>query len=125
MNSNKTKIMNQIRELSEKISDDQKVIFINRFHSIFVSYLLFGWIFVSQRQVLVFLIPTVQFQFLVNDNMCILTQLENRYLKKEEKKDSFIGVKLAEYKIELSDRNRGIMINSLIYLSFSLSYWWM
>ena len=107
------------------IDDDQKVIFINRFHSIFVSYLLFGWIFVSQRQVLVFLIPTVQFQFLVNDNMCILTQLENRYLKKEEKKDSFIGVKMKEYKIELSDKNRVIVINSLIYLSFSLSYWWM
>jgi len=117
--------MNQIRELSEKISDDQKVLLINRFHSIFASYLLLGWIFVSQRQVLVFLIPTVQFQFLVNDNMCILTQLENRYLKKEEKKDSFIGVKMKEYKIELSDKNRVIVINSLIYLSFSLSYWWM
>ena len=118
-------IMNQLRKLSEKISDDQKVLFINRFHSIFALYLLFGWIFVSQRQVLVFIIPTLQFQFLVNDNMCILTQLENRYLKEEKKEDSLIGKKLAEYKIELSDRNREIMINGPIYLSFSLSYWWM
>ena len=115
--------MNQLKELSDKISDDQKVLFINRFHSIFASYLLFGWIFVSQRQVLVFLIPTVQFQFLVNDNMCILTQLENRYLKDEKKGDSFVGKKLAEYHIELSDRKREIMINGLIYLSFCISYW--
>ena len=117
--------MNQLRKFSEKISDDQKVLFINRFHSIFSSYLLFGWIFESQRKVLVFIIPTLQFQFLVNNNMCILTQLENRYLKEEKKEDSFVGKKLAEYKIELSDRKREIMINGLIYLSFSLSYWWM
>ena len=115
--------MNQLRELSEKISDDRKVLFINRFHSIFDSYLLFGWIFESQRQVLVFIIPTLQFQFLVNDNMCILTQLENRYLKEEKKDDSFIGKKLKEYQIEMSDRKRGIMSNSLIYLSFFISYW--
>lgn len=117
-------IMNQLRKLSEKISDDQKVLLINRFHSIFASYLLFGWIFESQRKVLVFIIPTLQFQFLVNNNMCILTQLENRYLKEEKKEASFVGKKLAEYQIELSDRNREIMINGLIYLSFSLSYWW-
>ena len=115
--------MNQLRKLSEKISDDQKVLLINRFHSIFASYLLFGWIFVSQRQVLVFLIPTLQFQFLVNNNMCILTQLENRYLKDEKKDDSFIGKKLKKYQIELSDRKREVMINGLIYLSFFISYW--
>jgi len=115
--------MNQIRELSEKISDDHKVLLINRFHSIFASYLLLGWIFESQRKVLVFIIPTLQFQFLVNNNMCILTQLENRYLKEEKKEDSFVGKKLAEYHIELSDRNREIMINSLVYLSFCISYW--
>ena len=115
--------MNQLRKLSEKISDDQKVLLINRFHSIFASYLLFGWIFESQRKVLVFIIPTLQFQFLVNNNMCILTQLENRYLKDEKKDDSFIGKKLAEYQIVLSDRKREIMINGLIYLSFFISYW--
>ena len=115
--------MNQLRKFSEKISDDQKVLFINRFHSVFVSYLLFGWIFESQRKVLVFIIPTLQFQFLVNNNMCILTQLENRYLKDEKKVDSFIGKKLKEYQIEMSDRKREIMINSLIYLSFCISYW--
>ena len=117
--------MNQLRKLSEKISDDKKVLFINRFHSIFASYLLFGWIFESQRKVLVFLIPTLQFQFLVNNNMCILTQLENLYLKDEKKEDSFVGKKLKEYQIESSDRKREIMINGLIYLSFFISYWGM
>ena len=123
MNSNNSVIMNQIREFVNSISDDQKVLFINRFHGIFASYVLLGWIFVSQRQVLVFLIPTVQFQYLVNNNMCILTQLENRYLKDEKKEDSFIGKKLAEYQIELSDRKMNIMSNGLIYLSFCISYW--
>jgi hypothetical protein len=115
--------MNQLRKFFEKISDDQKVLLINRFHSIFSSYLLFGWIFESQRKVLVFIIPTLQFQFSVNNNMCILTQLENRYLKDEKKGDSFIGKKLKEYNIQLNDRKREIMINSLIYLSFFISYW--
>jgi hypothetical protein len=44
-------------------------------------------------------------------------------MKDEKKVDSFIGKKLAEYHIELSDRKREIMINSLIYLSFFISYW--
>jgi hypothetical protein len=55
--------------------------------------------------------------------MCILTQLENKYLPKENKNDSFIGKKLKEYNIELSDKTREIMINSLVYLSFCISYW--
>ena len=107
------------------LDDDQKVDLINKVHGIFAFYLLFGCLIESQRKVLVFLIPTVQFQFLVNNNMCILTQLENRYLKKEEKKDSFIGKKMKEYNIQLSDKNRELVINDLIYLSFTISYWWM
>ena len=104
--------------MDKYLSDDNKVYLINKFHSIFSSYLLFGWLIESQRKILVFIIPTIQFQFLVNNNMCILTQLENKYLPKENKNDSFIGKKLKEYNIELSDKTREIMINSLVYLSF-------
>ena len=107
------------------VDDDQNVILINRVHVAFALYLLFGYLIESQRKVLVFLIPTVQFQFLVNNNMCILTQLENKYLIKENKNDSFVGKKLKEYKIEMSDKTREAMINGFIYLSFSLSYWGM
>ena len=109
--------------MDKYLSDDNKVYLINKFHSIFSSYLLFGWLIESQRKILVFIIPTIQFQFLVNNNMCILTQLENRYLKDEKKGDSFIGKKLKEYQIEMSDRKMEIMSNSLIYLSFFISYW--
>ena len=49
---------------------------VNKFHGPVVLYLLSGWIFESQRKYLVFFIPTIQFQFLINNNMCILTQLE-------------------------------------------------
>jgi len=109
--------------MDKYLSDDNKVYLINKFHSIFASYLLFGWLIESQREILVFIIPTIQFQFLVNNNMCILTQLENKYLTKENKNDSFVGKKLKEYNIELSDNTREIMINSLVYLSFCISYW--
>ncbi len=56
-------------------------------HSSVISYLLFGWIFESQRQNLILLLPSIQFQFLVNDNNCILTQLENKFMKEEKNKD--------------------------------------
>ena len=48
-------------------------------HSSVILYLLFGWMFENQRENLLLLLPTIQFQFLINDNSCILTQLENKF----------------------------------------------
>ena len=36
---------------------------------------------------MVFFIPTVQFQWLINDNQCIFTQIEHQLLNDERKKD--------------------------------------
>ena len=55
-------------------------------HGFVIFYLLFGGIFYSQRGVLVWFLPTLQYQFLVNNNTCLLTQLEDK-LKIEEKSD--------------------------------------
>ena len=50
-------------------------VIVNNCHSFLIIYLLFGWLIESQRDILVFVLPTLQYQFLVNENQCILTQL--------------------------------------------------
>ena len=57
---------------------------VSKIHGSIILYLLGGWIFESQRKYLVFFLPTIQFQFLVNNNLCILTQLERKLLIQEK-----------------------------------------
>ena len=54
---------------------------VNKIHSSLIIYLLLGGFFPSQREFLVLFLPTLQFQFLINDNTCVLTQLENKLIK--------------------------------------------
>ena len=108
---------------------------INKIHSFVVVYILLGWIFESQRLFMVFFLPTVQFQFLVNENNCVLTQFEKKLLieeqkesKKEEEEivyDSFVGTKLKEWNIELKPKYREYLIHTAVYSSFLLSYYLM
>ena len=112
---------------------------INKVHGSIIIYLLTGWIFESQRKYLVFFLPTIQFQFLVNKNLCILTQLERKYLLQEKKEDhkkdnneeeeieydSFTDKKLKEYNIHISQGNREYLINGLVCGSFIISYYLM
>lgn len=110
---------------------------LHNFHLATVVYLLFGWILPSQRIILVFMIPSTQFQWLVNDNQCVLTQMEHLLLKNEKQiakkkndtdddeeivNDSFIGTMLKKYNIDLSERTRETMINCCVYGSFLMSY---
>ena len=102
------------------------------FHLTFVMYMLFGWVIQSQRIILVFLIPTTQFHWLINDNQCIFTQLEKKLLNDEKKKDnknaeeiqhdSFVGSMLQKCNIDLSDRIRETVVNCCVYSSFLISY---
>tara|TARA_B100000214_G_C23944920_1_gene617541 strand:- start:968 stop:1303 length:336 start_codon:yes stop_codon:yes gene_type:complete len=105
---------------------------INKIHSSGIVYLLSGWIFESQRKYLVFFLPTVQFQFLVNDNQCLMTQLERYYLIQEKQSDtteiiydSFVEKKLKEWGINIQPKYRECLINSGLYCSFLISYWLM
>ena len=59
---------------------------VHNLHIASIIYLLFGWILPSHRIILVFMIPSLQFQWLVNNNQCFLTQIEQQLLK-DEKKD--------------------------------------
>ena len=109
---------------------------VNKFHNFVIVYIVLGWLFKSQRIFMIFLLPTIQFQFLVNENNCVLTQLEKKLLieeqkeeiKKEDKKeeeivyDSFVGTKLKEWNIELKPKHREYLIHSAVYGSFLLSY---
>lgn len=113
---------------------------INKLHGSIIIYLLTGWVFESQRKYLVLFLPTIQFQFLVNKNLCILTQLERKYLLQEKKEDhkkdnkeeeeeikydSFTDKKLKEYNIHISNEFREYLINGLVYGSFIISYYLM
>ncbi len=102
---------------------------IDYIHSMILLYILFGWIFESQRKLLVVFLPTIQFQFLINNNNCLLTQLENKLLKDEKKdielNESFTDKKLKEYNIHLSSKSREYMIHSITYISFLLNYYMM
>ena len=97
---------------------------INNFHTILIIYFLFGWVLESQRKYLVFMLPSMQYQFLVNNNECFLTQLENKYLKDEggKEKVSFIGDQFKKLNIEFSERIREYIVHSSVYVSFVISY---
>ena len=113
---------------------------VHNLHVASIIYMLFGWILPSQRIILVFMIPSVQFQWLVNDNQCFLTQIEKQLLKdenKDEKKkddskkndndeeivhESFVGSKLKTFNIDLSERVRETVMNCCVYSSFLVSY---
>jgi len=95
---------------------------INIVHNFTAIYLICGWIIPSQRQNLVLLLPTLQYQFLVNNNMCILTQLENKYSIEKDKNNSYVDKKLKEYGIQIDASKTEMLINSAIYMSFLMSY---
>ena len=71
----------------------------------------------------------------MNENNCVLTQLEKKLLIEEQKDeikkeeeivyDSFVGTKLKEWNIELKPKHREYLIHSAVYGSFLLSYFLM
>lgn len=95
---------------------------INIIHNFSSLYFLLGWLIPSQRVNLVLLIPTLQYQFLVNNNMCILTQLENKYSIEKDKTDSYTDKKLKDYNINIDKVYLERIINSSLYMSFLISY---
>ena len=106
-------------------------------HGIVIFYLLFGGIFYSQRGFLVWFLPTLQYQFLVNNNTCLLTQLEDK-LKIEEKSDGdddnkddkiksdgFVDGILKKHNIVIESDKREMAIHTIVYLCFLGNYFYM
>ena len=102
---------------------------VSKIHSSLIVYMLIGWLIESQRKYLVFLLPTVQFQFLVNNDECVITQLENRLLKNEKREDevkeSFVNSQLKYFNIHLEPHVCKKMVHGCVYGSFLLSYFLM
>lgn len=106
---------------------------INNIHHFFIIYLFMGGILESHRSFLVLLIPTLQFQFLLNDNKCILTQLEERLInnernednKKELQLDTFVNRKLLEYNININPVIKDRLIHTTLYFLFLGNYFMM
>ena len=127
------KSLNQINNLNQleimkSLNQINKPEIVHKIHIIIIIYLLTGWIIESQRKYLVLLLPTLQYQFLINDNQCILTQLENYLLKDKGDEDigeSFIDKKLKQMNINLTPRVREYLIHSAVYGSFIVSYFFM
>jgi hypothetical protein len=106
-----------------QLQNSTKINIVHNFHSFAIIYLLFGFLIPSQRIILLFLLPTLQFQFLINDNMCILTQLENYYIEDDNKQnDSFVDKKFKEYNIHLTENTREKIIYTSVYTCFLLNY---
>ena len=90
-----------------------------------------GGILESQRSFLVLIIPTLQFQFLLNDNKCILTQLEERLInnerngddKKEIQIDGFINRKLVDYNVNVKIDD--MLLHITLYSLFLGNYFMM
>ena len=98
---------------------------IDKLHSVLIIYFLFGWMIESQRLNLVLLLPTLQFQFLMNNNECLLTSLENKYLseeKSDEQIESFVDKKLKQINISVRPFIREYITHSSVYMSFLISY---
>tara|TARA_B100000900_G_scaffold167726_1_gene142396 strand:- start:218 stop:637 length:420 start_codon:yes stop_codon:yes gene_type:complete len=57
---------------------------INKIHIVVYLYLVFGWLFsLTSCKILLFFSPTVMAQWGINNDRCILTQLEEKYRKEE------------------------------------------
>jgi len=94
---------------------------INYGHSLFSIYLMFGWS-ISQIHCksLMLLIPIGYLNYLLDDNKCLLTRLEQYYKKQYniiDEKD-FISSKLEKINININKK----ILDKIIYISLFNSY---
>ena len=99
---------------------------INYGHSLFSIYLMFGWsISEIHCKSLMLLIPIGYLNYLLDDNKCFLTRLEQYYKKQYYKKQyniiddkDFISSKLEKINIYINKK----ILDKIIYISLFNSY---
>ena len=120
---------------------------INKLHIVIFLYLTFGWIFSDMScKILLLFSPTVMTQWGINNDKCILTQLEDKYKKEElinikllkkdddqivEKEDdkivgeeeSFTRNMFKKFGIDITERGTTVITYMVAYHSFLQSYW--
>ena len=111
-----------------KFTDDTKDFIadrINNIHSALCVYSCIGWLSEYHSRILVFLLPSMLFNWLIDDNKCWMTRLENYFrINNDNESIGFIENKLKEYNIQLKDIDIDIdkCINIVTYILFILSY---
>ena len=117
---------------------------INKLHIVVYLYFVFGWLLSETScKFLLFCSPTAMAQWGINNDKCILTQLEDKYKKEEMnikilKKDddqiaekdkekeeggSFTRNMFKKFGIEITERGTNILTYMIAYHSFLQSYW--
>ena len=96
---------------------------INNLHLALCCYSSVGWLSQYHSRILVFLLPSMMFNWLMDDNQCWMTRLEDYFrVNKEKVKGGFIENKLKSYNVELKDIDIDKIINVYTYVLFLLSY---
>ena len=97
---------------------------INNLHLALCFYSSVGWLSEYHSKILVFLLPSMMFNWLIDDNECWMTRLENsfRINDKEKVREGFIENKLKSYDIDIKDIDVGKSISIITYILFILSY---
>ena len=101
---------------------------INNINSLICMYIIFGWLSKYHSHILVFLIPSIYIYWLLYDNKCLLTTLENHFRiadkdKDKDKDKGFIETKLENLNINISNTKLDKLIIFISYFSFILSYY--
>ncbi len=96
---------------------------INNLHLLLCFYSCVGWISSYHSKILVFLLPSMMFNWLMDDDNCWMTRLEDRFrINNYEKKIGFINKKMKDNGFELMDIYVNKLVNIVTYLLFLLSY---
>ena len=96
---------------------------INNIHLALCAYSCIGWLSEYHSRILVFLLPSMLFNWLMDDNQCWMTRLENYFrINNDNESMGFIENKLKAYNIQLKDIDIDKCINIVTYILFILSY---
>lgn len=96
---------------------------INNLHLALCCYSSVGWLSQYHSKILVFLLPSMMFNWLMDDNKCWMTRLEDYFrVNKEKVGEGFIENKLKSYNVDLKDIDIDKFINVSTYVLFFLSY---
>ena len=96
---------------------------INNLHLALCCYSSVGWLSQYHSRILVFLLPSMMFNWLMDDNKCCVTRLEDYFrVNKEKNGEGFIENKLKSNNVDLKGIDIDKCISGITYVLFLLSY---
>ena len=96
---------------------------INNLHLALCFYSSIGWLSQYHSKLLVVLLPSMMFNWLIDDNKCWMTRLEDYFRANKEKDgEGFIENKIKSYNIDLKYIDVSKCISGATYTLFLLSY---